>query len=369
MQNYHINWQSMLENSSKIAAIATAAALPISTSATSILFILTPVLYFAAGNWREKLNKVLQNPIAQIMLMLFALFLLGLLYTAAPMHDALRMVVRYDKLFFGAFMFPLFTEERVRTYAINAFIIAIVVMLVASYMKAAGWINYEQFLGPIEVFRGHIEYNFLLAFSAYLILFKINFRQPFFWLWGLLLIAILYAMFFMSIGRSGYFVFLGLLVLFFIQKFKWRGVLIALISVGLVCSAALMFSGVFKQRMQQIISDVRTYQVSDQTSVGLRLTFYKNSVLLFQAHPIIGTGTGSFAYDYANIKPQPTILTRNPHNEYLNFLVQFGLIGFALIILFFAAQFYYSFSLPKDLRWMAQAVVLAIVLGNFANSC
>lgn len=407
-----------LEFAGKICAVTTAFVLPLSTSLTSVFFIVAIGLYFLAGNWREKIDFILHNRVALFLLAFFALFIIGVTYTMAPIKDALDMLRKYDKILFAALLLPLFREEAWRRYAINAFLCAIGVALFFSYLKYFGAFNYGANYGPVEVFKGHISFSFLMSFAAYLIALwlvdgygdgdeeylnkekkngkllngerateQLNNKsgacplQCFFcncWgrcgkrLWLLVpLFLIICNIFFMATGRSGYFVFAGLLVLLFVQKIGWRGFLIALLSIAILLGGVFTFSNMFKGRMNEVVAEVRAYQQQSNaiTSTGLRIDFVKNSIALIKARPVFGYGTGSFQREYANIKPTPVIQTHNPHNEYLHIGVQLGAIGILMLLLLFGAQLRYSYLLPdKKMRNIAQATIIAVIIGSFANS-
>jgi len=355
-----------LELASKICAVATAAAIVLSNTATSILFPLTVVLSLAAGNWRIKLNAIARNPAAIIFLLFCALFVFGSVYTTATLKDVLLMFRKYDKFLFAVFFIPVFTQERWRNYAVNTFLAAIFVMLITSYLRAYNVLTIFAHNGTVEVFRQSIEFNFLMAFAAYLCLFKIAANEKACrLLWLGFLLTIIHTIFFRSIGRSGYFVVFGLLGLFCLQKLKWRGLLVAILSAAMIITAVFMFSTTFKTRINEIFSDVKVYQQNINTSVGLRISFVENSLKLIKKHPILGTGTGSFAREYATVGP---VLTRNPHNEYCFIAVQFGVVGLIVLFLLFGVPVWYSRFLPEESKFIARGAVLALALGCLANS-
>jgi O-antigen ligase len=62
------------------------------------------------------------------------------------------------------------------------------------------------------------------------------------------------------------------------------------------------------------------------------------------------------------------ILTRNPHNEYINILFQLGIFGVTAFVGFFCFLFKRSFALPCPEKWFAQGIILAIAIGCLANS-
>ena len=242
-------------------------------------------------------------------------------------------------------------------------------MLVMAYLKYFGWLSYIVNKGSIEVFKNIIEFNFLMAFAAYLCLFRVTVEHRYRWLWAIFLLLIVYTMFFRSGGRSGYFVFLGLISLFFFQKLSGRGLFLATVSVLLLFGLAFTFSPVFKERMSIAFNEVKTYHQNDNTSVGLRMSFVENGIRLIKARPIFGTGTGSFAHKYAAANPgHPSILYRNPHNEYVHIAVQFGMLGLVMLLLLFGIPIWYSRFLPEELQYIVRGTVLSIALGCLANS-
>lgn len=74
-------------------------------------------------------------------------------------------------------------------------------------------------------------------------------------------------------------------------------------------------------------------------SLSQRIEYVKASVTLFLRHPFFGTGTGNAKmkyeeiYNRSNAKLQ-MLNTGSSHNQYLNYLVKFGLTGFFLIHIF-----------------------------------
>ncbi|EKE00560.1 MAG: O-Antigen Polymerase family [uncultured bacterium] len=370
---YDVNYEKItnaFDLLSKICAVMTAAAIVLSTAATNILFFATVLFGLAAGNWRAKFDLIVRNPVAIIFLLFYVLFLVGALYSTAPWPDMLKMLRKYDKFLLAVFFIPLFTEERWRKYAINAFVAAILVMLVAAYLKDFGWLSHVAKRGSVEVFKPSIEFSFLMAFAGYLCLLRVVTDKRYRWLWVAFLSVVVYTLLFRSIGRTGQVVFVFLVTLFFIQKLGYRGLILAIISSALLLGAAYKFSPVFKERSERVFSDVKVFSQNENTSVGLRMSFVKNGLKLIKEHPVFGAGTGSFIHEYTNITPAlvPELLTNNPHNEYVFIAVQFGALGLAMLLLLFGVPIWYSRLLPEELKHIVHGTVLGIMLGCLANS-
>jgi O-antigen ligase len=349
---------------SKICAVMIAAAIVLSTAATNILFIATPIFSLFAGDLRAKFKTIIRNPVAIIFLLFYALFVIGAFYSTASWSNILLALKKYDKFLLAIFFLPLFAEKRWRDYAINAFLAAILVMLIASYLLELGWLTYGAKNG-IAIFKNSIELSFLMAFATYFCLIKIWADVRYRWLWILFLLSIAHTILFRNIGRTGYIVLISLLILFFFQKMGWRGLLIAAITSITLFGLAFTFSPMFKTRTYAAIDDIKIYHKTDNTSVGLRISFAKNSLRLIKKNLFLGTGTGSFVDTYATIKHIPA---GNPHNEYLNITIQFGILGLIVLLLVFGIPLWYSRFLPEEPKYIVRAVVLGIMVGSFANS-
>src|SRR3972149_12334511 len=352
------------ELASKICAVAVAPAIVLSTAAVAILFPLTVLLNLLAGNLREKFNLSKRNPVALVSLLFFSLFLIGATYSTASTTDILMMLRKYAKYALAVMFIPIFVEEKWRDYAIFSFMGAILVMLIASYLRTHGYLGLWA-RGSVEVFKISMVFNFLMAFAAYLCLIKITSTSRYRLMWITFLILIVHTVLFRSMGRSGYFVFAGLMALFFVQKLGWRGLVAAATGIVLLCGLAFAFSSTFKGRINAVFNEVKIYQQNDNTSVGLRMTFVKNSMKLIKIHPILGTGTGSYIKEYSAIDPNNGY--ENPHNEYAYITVQFGILGLMILLLFFAIPLWYSQFLPEKEKYIARGIVISVMIGSLAN--
>jgi len=77
------------------------------------------------------------------------------------------------KYLLAVIIFPVFFEEKWRNYAIFSFMGSILVVLIISYLRAYGYLPWVAINGTVEIFKSSIDFNYLMAFAAYLCLFKI----------------------------------------------------------------------------------------------------------------------------------------------------------------------------------------------------
>jgi O-antigen ligase len=352
---------------SGITTVAIAFTLPISTAVMTVLFNLLPVFVLCRGDLKGNFSCIANNRVALLFFVFFSLFVIGLSYTSASFGDGLDEIIKYDKFFLGLFLFPVFADEKWRKYALYAFITAVIIILLMSYSRAFIFPHPNDLFYPAAIFKSPITVNLFLAFAAFWFMQKVFQGGRFHLLPFIMLALLIYDILFLSTGRSGYFVFISLLLLFLWQKLSWKGLLIFCLAVPLLVGTAYIFSYSFQTRVKEIQNNIIEYKKGNEnTSVGLRIEFAKNSLYLLKKHPLIGTGTGSFTSEYA--KTGTLTKTQNPHNEYLNIGVQFGVVGLLILLMMFFLEFRLSRYLPEDLKYLARGLVVAFAIGCLANS-
>ncbi|ALM84782.1 O-antigen ligase [Bordetella sp. N] len=88
-------------------------------------------------------------------------------------------------------------------------------------------------------------------------------------------------------------------------------------------------------RMSAVWSDVQRYEHQDRdTSVGIRIQLWRASWLVFEKSPLLGVGPSQFRAELARLEKAgvvtPTVVEGygEPHNDFLNALAGYGLLGF-----------------------------------------
>jgi len=106
-------------------------------------------------------------------------------------------------------------------------------------------------------------------------------------------------------------------------------------------------------------------ETKQELAGGLRWTIDKDGFRMFVHKPILGWGLGTFPVAYPQFRTfYTTFFINDAHNDYLQFLVETGAVGFALVIWFVVA--FYRSALKKLRDWpedISSAVTLACLLG------
>ncbi len=242
--------------------------------------------------------------------------------------------------------------------------------LILSYCKLFGWPP----LGPPEqeytVFKGRIAHGLLMAYAIYLWAEHFMRQGRWRWLWGILAALGLANMLLMIGGRTGYFVFFALIVLFMYRHWRWQGLLASgLVVVGLALIASYT-SDIFRTRMGEMMLDLRNPEAPQAiTPGGVRLEFYHNTLVLIMRHPVLGGGTGSFIPEYAERAREKDLYpTGNPHNEFLLITTQVGLVGLVLLLILGYCQWHMSYGLRPEYTAAAQGLIVTMAVGSLFNS-
>lgn len=362
----------------KWAAASIGVALPLSTALDGILLALVALFWLLGGRFREKFTAIRKNPVALAALLMCAITLLGLFYGPAGRGAFSDL----KTLLLIPLLITLFEEERIRRYAWWGFLASMMLTLLLSYLIFFHWIPDIQAarLKPVRpgtVLIGSIAQNFLMAFAVFLLAMKARFaetrlRRALFALLGVLAaINVLL----MVPSRTGQVVLLALMGFFLFEWLRWKGVVAAGLLIALVGGAIYMMpSSAVHVRISQLFQEYGEWRpdraASLDSSTGLRMEFYQNSLQIIRENPLLGVGGGGFAGAYRKqVRNTPMVATENPHNQYLLTAVELGLIGLGLLLFLFAVQWRMTASLAcrRD-RSLGYAMLLAVITGCLFNS-
>jgi len=372
---------NILGQCTKWSAVATIFALPISTSITVILFFLTSLLVLATGQWRYKFDVIRSNRPACFMMGFYLLFLIGSLYSIGTFHDIEKQCLKFSWLLLAPLWIPLFTQKQWQDRAINAFLIVMTATLFLGYLKFHHWLpinpNFWAHLAPrldtstVTVFKDHLIQGFLMSIATSIFLFR--FIETKKWPYGLLALAGAISVLLMGRGRTGYILMLLLLSFTFFNQLGFKkGIIYTFLLLATFATIITVLPSPAKTRAKIAIEDVHQYHRGNETtSLGYRYAWMKNAVSLIKERPIIGYGTGSIKAAYATLPQkdtQKTGIVGNASNEYLNIMLQFGAIGLFILLAMLFMQWRYSVLLPNDLKFLMQITLIALCVGNLANS-
>jgi len=340
-------------------------ALPLSTSAVSVVAVLILVLWCVEGRFGEKLRLIVHNPVTLAVLLFFSVLILGLLWS--PDIKAGLEFLRHRWMILLLPVFVTTLRPGRRSFYINWYLAGLVLAMLITYLAWFGFVQYAD-VTPTHLTHKtfHVVYNPMLAFGIYLVLHRAVWgevrglvRKGLFALAGVMIFNM-----FITEGRAGQLVFFVLMALFLLQlmaRHRVRAILVVVILLPLIFALGYKMSPVFCARVGKACQEVRQFRENPDTSVGMRLLFWQNSWEIIRKNPWLGVGTGGFqaAYARVNQKNSPaSVATDNPHNQYVFVAVTVGVPGILALLAIFGAMFRMAVRSGPPLRYLRVAFPL-----------
>lgn len=362
------------------AAAALGFSLPISTTLDGILLVVTVVAWTISGIFTELPRIVRQNRLALLLPGVFLLVALGMVHGLVPFSERAKYLWKYNDFLLPLVFIPLFADPIVRERALWGFGSSMIVTLILSVLLAAGWSAPESWFhgnqGNATVFKLQITQNVLMAFAA-LLFAGVAVRQQVPWRrygLGLLALCAVVDVFMFVQGRTGQVILSALIVLWCKRRFGVRGLFAGMAAVMMLLAVSYAVSPVFQGRVENTVMEMDRAQVElvapETSSVGVRLEWYKNTLHLIAAHPMVGVGTGSFPRAYVEMVTDPAaVKPSHPHNQYLLTAAELGVAGAGLLPALFGILWWKFRRVGGHLyAELGQGVVVAMAVGCVFNS-
>ncbi|MCY2966350.1 MAG: O-antigen ligase family protein [Planctomycetota bacterium] len=356
-------------------AVGVGFSIPVSTSFSEImvgLFILC-CLFTDRPNWRWMARA--GGGAVALSMGLFGLLTLGIFWSTAGFADGFRCLLKYREFLYLPMMAKLFTDRRWRQPAMWSYLAGCAAILALSYLE---WcttfdmgITREEFPGDHVISKDRIVHSLLMSLFAYFCALEFL-RTPgrIRWLFLALIGVAAFNIVFLVQGRTGYVTLSALLTLLFANLFGKRGLIAAGLVLLLGAAVAYGTSQAVRTRFDLTWNQFRNqFGAERKHSDDPRLEFYVTTMTLLRDHPWMGTGTGSFEGEYAElIKGKDLRPVSEPHNEYLLLSVQLGLVGGFAYLTLLGTQWYSGRRMPDWERQVMQGTILCIGIGSLFNS-
>ena len=168
-------FQEFSNSAAFFCAIAFMIFIPINIVLMNVFLFLVLIFTLIAGDLKHHLTLVWHNPVTKVALMLFALLSIGVFWSIAETDWSLRVLKKYNELWYIALLLPLFHSPQRRDIGVNAFLISMGLILTGIYLV------YFNILPPSGIsvagkhasftvdggFAGHIMTNVQLITTLY----------------------------------------------------------------------------------------------------------------------------------------------------------------------------------------------------------
>ena len=324
-----------------IFVILIAVSLPWSTSlvaifAAALLVAMCPFLDVVA------FLQSLKRPVSVLPIALFALAVVGTLWSDAPWGARLYAIGPTTKLLVLPVLFYHFERSARGAQVLTAFLASCVLLLAMSWLVAfdprLALKSGAAYGVPVKNYIDQSQEFALCAVAlAYPIATLLRARRI---LLAALLIALSLSfvvnMMFVIVSRTALVTMPIMLAVFALLHLKWRDIVIILCVATVFGGLAWATSSQLRRITETVVSDYQLYEERNiPTSIGLRLEFWQKSLRFFSGAPIFGHGTGSIRglFEEAAVDQfgAAAEVVGNPHNQTLNVAIQWGLIGIAVL--------------------------------------
>jgi O-antigen ligase len=330
-----------------LLAVLIAILLPWSTTGVSI----------AAGLWMIALVPTLQmrpllqsltRPICLAPIALFALALVGTLWSDAPWGECLHPLGQTAKLLVLPLLFYHFERSTRGLWVFVGLLASCMVLMVPSWIVAfdpdlslKAYLMGGSYTPASGVFvKNYIDQSQEFTLCAVALVYPVTALLQARKMWpaallGAIALSFVVNMMFAVISRTALVTLPVLLALFALLHWKCRTVTLVLCVTGLLAAGAFGLSPSLRATVAKFSNDYRaTMTQNSPTGLGLRLEFWRRSLQFFADAPVIGHGTGSIRRLFEQTAGESVVqaeIVANPHNQTLNVAVQWGVIGVVVL--------------------------------------
>jgi O-antigen ligase len=378
LRRAHISGVSL----SRGAFITLGASIPISTFVDTVLTLTIVLAWLAAVQWREVADAVRRNPVARIACVWFVVHAIGTLYSIGAPAELWRAIVKSGTFLLIPIAVVVLRGDRDVRFAHFGFMSAIGLTMLLSYLRWAGVLPADMPLlkdagySASVVFKYHLTQNLLLAYGAFVVAVyarAATTRNSRLFLGACAVLAATNVLV-IGDGRTGQVVLIVLAMYYGTWVGGRKGFVIALAGIFAVAFVAYAVPGSSVQKRAALaFSDAAEWRpgIYDKPSgVKERLEFYRRSLQIVEANPLLGVGTGGVAAaDRAIAARQGMPPADHPHSEYLLQAVELGIAGLILLVVMFGVLWRAAGRLPEPAHTaLARGLVLMYAFGSLGTS-
>jgi len=345
------------------------------------------VLWILEGNFQEKFKKIRQYK-SLIIFFIFILYLFLTLYISADInyYDMSRHfwagkhetpLIWYIKhyVFYSLILIVLVTSLRKEftRYIIGAFILGMLINEIVSYLIFFDIIppfHKGKDYKIVPFFINHSYYSIFLVLAIFLMIIELkNFYIPkylkivfYFFIFTATLNLML------NIGRVGQYTLymVAVITLFYYFKFSIKKIILSLISILIIFICIYNYVPTFNKKLNQTINSIELIFKKKyyNTSLGQRIGMDIIGIEITRQYSLFGVGidegmNAKNKWISDNKKFEYTKHLLHFHNNYIQYLVEGGLIGLSLFVLFFIYLFKEkTIGIGKDLKYIIIPIFL-----------
>ena len=350
-----------------------------SMAIASIGTVLTLIFWILSFDWLRPWPRLLKLPAFWPLILIPLLIVVGSFNSVAPLEYAYRYFGVYSRFLIMLIIIAVIDDKKWQRICWISFLIGVAVTLISTYLSVffiLPWSKSQELgLGVNHsIFYDYIAQGIMTSFFAVvaltLTITENSIKNKIIWL--LILIISIFSITHLLIGRTGQIVCAAALFVVINlalprkKAFYFSSILIAFISI------LIWTSPVISERFRLLVYEIYLYQQGvEMTSIGARLSMWKASLLLFWDQPLFGHGTGSYRFLTESIFTDSVmckISCVHPHNQFLFFGVEHGIVGVFLYGWLLFAIFRIANAVDHRNKLILYGLLALISIDSFINS-
>ncbi len=345
---------------------------PIGIIYTGVLLFLLSLLF--AGDYRTKWLTAKSNPLFWPVLAMFIVTCLSALIVGRPPSGFWSGFAHYQVYIFLLFFVSVGAGDWQRR-AVTVFFIG------AIYAATLYYLSLFELLPAITPFTKYVIYSgnksivlgIMLAIAAAWMLYEITVLPDRRWLW-VRIIAFLYvaiALLLLTKTRTASLIFVLLCGFIFLKHFSFsrRGGL-WLLGFLLLLGVAWQSASDLRTRVMGTIKDISAFSQGKKVSGdGGRLEMFSITSEIIADRPLLGHGIATWAPLY-KVRAQGLFGAgmRTPHNDYLLYAAEIGLIGLAVLLWTWGVQLAVAWKIGGEHGMLLGMLGVAVIVGGMFNA-
>lgn len=347
-------------------------------------FALVALMVIFYRPWRQNLLSCnwLKTPVILWALVLIGWALITLSYTDAPSFvRGVQGIGTYSKLLY-LLIFPLALQFiRYHKWLENGLIYGVLINVIISTLYYYHVPGLSPYFAPhmsmdITFTVNPLQVVYIVVMALWLLTMRFV-RRTYAWHDVVAFVLLLLYLWVINMERSGYLIFLALVLFLLGQRFGKKAFMSGCIALPLVLVGLYFALPNVKARVNQGVDNVIAFQQAESSqqmginnSLGVRLSFIVETLQVMRDHPVLGTGIGSFKYVHQQrfAEQAKTVQINDPHNAYAYVGFELGLIGLFIYIAWLYAVFKLTCTLPASQAMLLRGVWLMFIVMGFTDS-
>jgi O-antigen ligase len=347
------------------------------SSAALFLIIISALVGFRVGNYWFVFRN---TPLLWVSILLYIIILAGSFFASSPPNWRYTHLGKYAKLIYLIVIVLLLSgQEKLQRIALNAFIVAMLFILLSTWLNVwflLPW-SITQDIGwgkTHHVFGDYITQNVMMAFFVVVATHKCinSYIKSHRLFWGGAGVLAVISISHLSVGRTALVLLVAGLLTYTFLATRSKARFGYLFGTLLVLGVAFGTSSLLQDRFNLALLEAQRHDIDNMSSVGHRLYNYKITPNLIAEKPLLGHGTGAYHTEicrFVERKDFCKFFEWHPHNQFLFFAADHGLIGVLLYTLFILGVYRAALKSPnREARLLLCSIASMLLVDSFFNS-